>query len=274
MILIAASSKDVASLNIARQILNHYSFRETTENFQGKQTFIAEVNGKNIKLITLREEPVYAQSPADFFADLELVVFVSRHSSVSATPTLSVHTPGNLSEAELGGLPKKVSVSPANAMRDALKAMMQLKEEMRLEYEVSYECTHHGPSLNVPTMFAELGSSPKQWEDLKAAEAVARATMEAVSKFGKSRAKGVLGIGGPHYNKKFTHIALENEIAFGHIIPKHAIPYVEAEILKQCVEKTLERVEFAVLDWKGIKGEQKSRLVGMLEKIGVSFKKV
>jgi D-aminoacyl-tRNA deacylase len=185
-----------------------------------------------------------------------------------------VHTPGNLSEAKLGGLPRKVSVSPANAMRDVLKAMMRFKEEMQLDYEVSYECTHHGPSLNVPTMFAELGSSLKQWKDLKAAEAVAHATMEAVSKFGESQATVVLGIGGPHYNRQFTRMALESEIAFGHMIPKYAIPSIDMEVLRQCVERTLEKVEFAVLDWKGIKGEHKQKLVAMLREISVPIRKV
>jgi len=222
----------------------------------------------------LKEESVYAQNLTDSFSNLELVVFISRHSSASGTPTLSVHTPGNLGEAELGGLPRKVSVSPANAMRDVLKAIMQFKEETQLGYEVSYECTHHGPSLNVPTMFAELGSSIKQWDDLKAAEVIAHAAMKAISKFGESGATAVLGIGGPHYNQRFSRIALEREVAFGHMIPKYAIPQVDAEVLRQCVEKTLEKVEFAVLDWKGIKGEHKSRLIGMLKEIGISFEKV
>jgi len=234
----------------------------------------ANIEGRKVKLVTLNEESVYAQNLSDFFNNLELVVFISRHSSVSGTPTLSVHTPGNLEEAELGGLARKVSVSPANAMRDALKAMMQFKEEMRLSYEVSYECTHHGPSLNVPTMFAELGSSPKQWNDVKAAEAVAHAAMKAISKLGGSHAEAVLGIGGPHYSEKFTRMALESEIAFGHMVPKYAIPYIDVEILRQCVDKTLEKVEFVVLDWKGIKGEHKPKLVGMIEEIGIPFEKV
>jgi D-aminoacyl-tRNA deacylase len=152
--------------------------------------------------------------------------------------------------------------------------MVQFKEEAQLNYEVSYECTHHGPSLNAPTMFAELGSSIEQWNDLKAAEVVAHATMRTISKFGKSNDKAVLGIGGPHYNEKFTKMALEGEVAFGHIIPKYAISWVDVKVLKQCVEKTLEKVESAVLDWKGIKGEQKSKLLGMLEEVGLRFQKV
>jgi D-aminoacyl-tRNA deacylase len=185
-----------------------------------------------------------------------------------------VHTPGNLSEAELGGLPRKVSISPANAMKNVLKTMMHFKKEKQLDYEVSYECTHHGPSLDAPTMFAELGSSPKQWNDLEAAEVVAHAAMKTISNFGESTSRAVLGIGGPHYNAKFTRVALEDELAFGHIIPKYAIPYADAEILKQCIDKTLEKVELAVLDWKGIKGEYKSKLIEMLKEIKVPFKKV
>lgn len=186
-----------------------------------------------------------------------------------------MHTPDNLSEAKMGGIPRKVSVSPANAMRAALKAMMRLKEEIGLDYEVSYEGTHHGPSLDVPTMFTELGSSLRQWKDLKAAEAVAHATVEAISKFKKqSQTVAVVGIGGPHYNKKFTRMALRDETAFGHMIPKYAISSVDVEILGQCVERTLEKVEFAVLDWKGVKGEYKPKLVAMLNEIGLSMKKV
>ena len=242
--------------------------------FQENPVYEAKISGREVKLVTLNEDSVYAQNLTDLFCNLELVVFISRHSSVSGTPTLSVHTPGNLGEAELGGLPRKVSISPANAMRDALKAMMQFKEEMQLDYEVSYECTHHGPSFDIPTMFAELGSSIKQWNDLKAAEVVAHAAIKAISKFGDSQVTTVLGIGGPHYNVRFTRMMLENGIAFGHIIPKYAIPCIDVEILRQCIEKTLEKVEYAVLDWKGIKGEYKSKLVEMLKNLDAPFKKV
>jgi len=275
MILLVASKKDIASLNITQKILEHYSFEKTATDFQQNPTYEATITNRKVKLLTLKDESVYAQKLPDSFNNLELVIFISRHSSTSGTPTLSVHTPGNLSEkAELGGLPRNVSISPANAMKDALKAMAKLKEERQLNYEVSYECTHHGPSLNVPTMFAELGSSPTQWTDVNAAEAVAHAAMEAVSKFGQSQNKVALGIGGPHYNMKFTRMALEGEIAFGHIIPKYAISWINKEVLQQCFEKTLERTELAILDWKGIKGEDKPILVKMLKDLDIYWEKV
>jgi len=274
MILIVASSKDIASQNIAKQILVNHSFEKTVETFQENPVYRANINDREVKIVTLNQESVYAQNLTDSFTNLELVVFVSRHSSLSGTPTLSVHTPGNLGKAELGGLPQKVSVSPANAMRDALNTMARLKEETHLNYEVSYECTHHGPSLDVPTMFAELGSSPKQWSDSQAAEIVAHATINAISSFGYSTAKAVLGVGGPHYSNKFTRWALEKELAFGHMVPKYALQHIDSAILKQCIERTLEKVEFAVLDWKGIMGEHKSRLVKMLNDMNTPFKKI
>jgi len=158
-------------------------------------------------------------------------------------------------------------------MLDALTVMARFKQEMQLGYEVSYEGTHHGPSLDVPTMFAELGSAPEQWSDLRAAGVVANAAMKACSDFGSHPAKAVLGVGGPHYNAKFTKMALESKLAFGHMIPKYAVAGVDVEMLKQCVERTLERVDRAVLDWKGIKGEDKPHVIRTLDEAGLPFEK-
>jgi len=271
VILIVASTKDIAGMNIAQKILEHYKFEKLSETFHENPVYSKKVQNQEVKLLFVNEEIINTQFITDFFTP-QLLVFVSKHSSISGIPTLSVHTPGNLAQAEFGGIPKKVSISPASAMKNTLLEMSKLKKEMELNYEVSYECTHHGPSLDVPTMFAELGSSLKQWKDMKAAEAVAHATMAAVSK--QSSYPTALGIGGPHYNAKFTKIALSTQTAFGHIIPKYAIPQVDAKIIKQCVERTMEHVDSAILDWKGIKGAYKDKLVTALDEIGVSIEKV
>ncbi len=192
----------------------------------------------------------------------------------AANQHLSVHTPGNFAEAGLGGLPRLLSVSPANAMRNALKALLHYREQLNLHYEVSYECTHHGPSLNVPAMFVELGSSPTQWGDLLAAEAVGHATLSAIVNFSSLPSSAVLGIGGTHYNHKFTLMGLVGEAAFGHMIPKYAINLIDSEMLSQCMVKTFEKVSLAILDWKGIKSEDKPNLLSALRDVGLPFKKV
>ncbi|UCH70227.1 MAG: hypothetical protein JSV29_08395 [Candidatus Bathyarchaeota archaeon] len=270
MILVVASTEDAAGMSIAKQLIGHHNFEKSEEMFHRNPVYSRKMQNLEVKLVFVNEEIVNTQFITKFFRP-QLLVFISKHRSVSGRPTLSVHTPGNLAEAELGGSPRKVSISPASAMRNALLEMATAKQEMKLEYEVSYECTHHGPSLDVPTMFVELGSSLKQWRNQRAAEAVARAVVAAVAK--ESRYTAVLGIGGPHYNEKFTRMALRTPTAFGHIIPKYAVPKVDAGILRQCVERTVESVESVILDWKGIKGSDKERLMATLNKIGVSIEK-
>jgi D-aminoacyl-tRNA deacylase len=122
-------------------------------------------------------------------------------------------------------------------------------------------------------MFVELGSSPQQWSDLKAADVVAHSAMEAVKQFGSYPLRTVMGIGGPYYNAKFTRMALESDLAFGHMVPKYAISKADSYMLKQCAERTVEKVETAILDWKGIKGEDKPKLVEALNKVDIEFEK-
>src|SRR3989304_4162077 len=270
MILIVASTKDVASMNIAQQIIEQHGFEHLPENSQANNLSSSQVASGDVKLFFINEELIHSQYITEHLVP-ELVVFVSRHASVSGFPTLSVHVPGNLSEAELGGLNKRVSICPASAMKDAILELARKKDESKLPYEVSYECTHHGPSLDVPAMFVELGSSLEQWKDVKAAEAVAQAAMAAITR--NSRYAAVLGVGGPHYNERFTRIALTTPWAFGHIISKYAAPSVEADVVKQCVQRTVEKVEAAFFDWKSLKAMDRNRIITALKELNVSVQR-
>jgi D-aminoacyl-tRNA deacylase len=271
MKLIVASTQDTAGMNIAQKIIGQYKLQKTNQTYHELPVYQQTIKDTEIKLVTIKTESIQAQNITNDFTP-ELIIFVSRHSSQSGIPTLSVHTPGNLtSQAEKGGLPKQISIAPATAMKEALKEMARQVKEQQLDYKVSYECTHHGPSLNVPAMFAELGSSPMQWKDMQAAEAVAHAAMTAA----KTRIvhPTAIGIGGPHYNEKFTKIAFTTPTAFGHMIPKHVIPQIDASMLKQCMVKTVEKVETAILDWKGIKGEDKQSLLKTIAQTGLRIEK-
>lgn len=274
MILLVASNKDIAGMNISEQTLRLYPFTKTSHTYQENPIYAVNINGKNVNHIILNEEAVYAQYLSADFPNAELIVFISRHSSKSGTPTLSVHTPGNFASAELGGLPKQVSISPAVAMQQSLLSFQRLKQQMALNYQVSYECTHHGPSLQVPTMFVELGSTINQWRDQQAAAVVAHAALDAIANFGESKRGSALGIGGPHYNQKFTDISLRKEAAFGHMIPKYEIQNVDSDILKQCVMRTKEKVDSIILDWKGIKSEDKPKLLKVIGEIDLPLQKI
>lgn len=272
MILFVASKVDIAGINIVKNLLHLLNFRKTYEKFYGNPIYVADLHGsKEAKLVFVNDELVKTQN-MQYPNNTEIIIFVSKHSSKSRIPTLSVHTPGNIADAYLGGLPKKVSVSPASAMKAALLEMRKARDENNLPYEVLYECTHHGPSLDIPAMFVELGSSLEQWQDMKAAEAVARGAVAAATN--KQSYIAVLGIGGQHYNRKFTEIALTSNLAFGHMIPKYALQNVDEEILRQCIIKTVEPVKKAILDWKGIMSTDKERLLKILEFINLNIEKV
>jgi D-aminoacyl-tRNA deacylase len=272
MKLIITSTKDIASTNIARLIIDLYTFKKTSETFDELPIYQQTIDNEEIKLVTITSESIHAQFITEHFAP-NLLIFISRHSSQSGIPTLSVHTPGNLTNAaEKGGTPREISIAPATAMKEALKEMARQVKRKQLAYKVSYECTHHGPSLNVPTMFAELGSSPAQWKDAEAAEAVAHATLAAIK--AHQNYPAAIGIGGPHYNEEFTKIALITPTAFGHMIPKYAIDQIDAFMLKQCIERTMEKTQLILLDWKGIKGENKEKLIKTINILGLKTEKV
>jgi D-aminoacyl-tRNA deacylase len=266
VILIVASTKDTASVNISQKLISLHGFEKTQQTFQRSPVYSKTLNDNEIKLVYLNEETIWAQYITNHFSP-ELIVFVSRHSGTAGIPTLSVHAPGNMGNAELGGIPKRVSICPASAMKNALLELARIKTQKNLIYQVSYECTHHGPSLDTPTMFVELGSSPEQWKDLEAAEAVAHAAMAAIT--WETKYPVVLGVGGPHYSERFTKIALETDRAFGHIMSKYAVPSVDAEMVKQCVQRTLEKIESAVFDWKSMKAADRQKVVAALKEVNV-----
>src|SRR4030065_418121 len=112
-----------------------------------------------------------------------------------------------------------------------------------------------------------------KWHAQVTAVFVAMAAMEAIAKFRETERSAVLGIGGPHYNQKFTKKALEDGIIFGHMIPKYAIQWIDADILTQCMERTLEKVAHAILDWKGIKSQDKPKTLKNLAEINLPHQK-
>ena len=109
-------------------------------------------------------------------------------------------------------------------------------------------------------------------EEIRCLTTTKNAAVAAVSDC--SSGSVVLGIGGPHYNKNFTKLALGNQRAFGHMIPKYVLGEVDAEIITHCFERTLESIDSIVLDWKGIKGEHKSKILAALDGLGVYSEKV
>ncbi|MFB6105051.1 MAG: D-aminoacyl-tRNA deacylase [Halobacteriaceae archaeon] len=154
------------------------------------------------------------------FDDPSLVVFASRHSGETGQ-LLSTHFTGNIGAAEYGGDPRTLATAAPNAGRHLLQTLDDVAPP---DYEVSLECTHHGPTdVGAPSLFVEVGSGEDQWTDPEATEAVASAILQlrGVDPVGD---RTIVSIGEGHYAPRATRIVRETDWAVGHVAPDWAIP--------------------------------------------------
>ena len=179
--------------------------------------------------------------------DTDFIIFASKHQSQIPNKTLSIHSIGNFKEAKYGG--KSNTLSPASAL--LTKYFFQtLNKNNNLNYEVTLEATHHGPLIETPSIFIEIGSTKSEWEDKKAGKLIAETIIESVNSFKKKSYKIAIGIGGPHYCPSFNKIQLGDKFAISHIVPKYNLPLTK-NLIEQLINKTQEKLTHAIIDWKG-----------------------
>ncbi|MCD6384005.1 MAG: D-tyrosyl-tRNA(Tyr) deacylase, partial [Thermoplasmata archaeon] len=168
MVLLAAFDEDIASINIRDRLIE-----------MGEGEVVGDVEGyphyrfPGFDLITLRGEHLYRNDLDSVFdrynpGGYKLLVILSRHSSQTRIPTLTVHPTGNFGKALYGGVDHTLSTSAPQPMRDLLISIKGLAGEWNLEHKVSYEVTHHGPLILTPHLFIEIGSEKERWEERRA----------------------------------------------------------------------------------------------------------
>jgi len=229
---IVVSKRDPASVKIGEHLTENY-FEKTEKTFGNYHVF----RYGNADLIIIDSEHIYADWLEEKYPS-DLYIVASRHSAESGIPCLTVHTTGNWGDALYGGQSRTLSLAPAQHMLSALK---YISEHPLEGFSVSYEVTHHGPTLNTPIMFVEIGSTEEQWVREDAAEIIGEAIIAALT---PADAPTAIGVGGGHYAPRFTKIALKKGVAFGHMLPKYAFPFADEYILRQAVERTVPRPKY------------------------------
>ncbi len=239
--------KDAASLNIYDAILK-------------------EKLPKNAEIRKFDNESIYLDG-IDKEVKGEILIFATRHRAASGKKSLTCHFPGNWDKAELGGKGRKLCFVPASL----LKAMfINLKKNaINTDFEITLEATHHGPDLDKPAMFIELGSSEKEWNDTNGGKIIAKTIVETLSKNIPER-KTYIALGSIHYPHDFNRIELETEIAISHHCPKYMLPNFDKEMLLQAISKSKEKCSGAIIDWKGM-GDQKNRIIRLLNDSGINY---
>jgi len=206
--------------------------------------------------------------------EYDLVIFASKHKSEKSGKTLSIHAPGNFKEVWGGGVAGRLCPTSALFSKHLFASLNKNKEESELRYDITMEATHHGPLIDRPSVFIEIGGSIEEWKDKKASFVVAKAIRDAIETWKENPYNEIaVGIGGPHYCPSFNKIQLNSNVAISHIIPKYVFPITE-EMVLESINKTIEEVDFVVLDWKGLgKAEERDKLIEILEKNYINWKK-
>jgi D-aminoacyl-tRNA deacylase len=261
---ILISLKDTASVNIRDRLLDIEEWEEN-EEFMGLSSYI---KGDNI-ILQHPGEHIYAErideNISDFLGERpEVIIFASRHKSESGKKALTVHVVGNYGKAEYGGRDHTLSVPAPRFMTEALRIMH--RRNTLEDFAVSYEVTHHGPYLETPSFFIEIGSSEEEWRNEEAGRLIAETIIE-LTKSPINKDPVAIGIGGGHYAPRFTELALGYRINFGHMAPKYALEHLDDDILRQMVEKSGAR--YVYFHKSGLKRSEITQLSNKLEEMGV-----
>jgi D-aminoacyl-tRNA deacylase len=237
--LLVESTQDPASVGIAAAI------RGSTSVSRLPGTLSLEALERFPGVLLARSDTLHLESEA-YVSGLDragvkpqAIVFLSKHKAASGRPALTVHPVGNLGEALYGGRPGKLGPTAPALQSELLRALAHRARTDAYPAEVTFEVTHHGPLLEVPSCFLELGSGPEQWTDPRGARVVAHALLDVLSRPLPDHPVAV-GVGGGHYAPRFTEAALTKQVHFGHLVPTHAAETIEdaGAMLRQAIERS------------------------------------
>lgn len=265
---------DLAGQNIKDKLINNFNFKQSKEVFNDLPVYEL----KNAKIYAVKEKTVYVENLHEqIFADF--FIFATTHFSKSGIPSLTVHPIGNWASADLGGRPKLLVPTDAVIMKKALLFLDKINTLK--DFAVAQEATHHGPYLEKPSLFIEIGSGEDQWKNQEAGRIIAECIVKIIEDNESPTANRepqtanlvpVVGLGGLHIHQQFEKFRRITKYAFGHVCPQYNVANFDEEMLKQALEKS--NAKLVVYDHKSVgNAESKNRLIDLLKKSGIEFKK-
>jgi len=230
--LIVTSSEDPASMNIRARLLERSGWAEkgifSNHPALAKDDFLMV----QVDRIHLEEDFIDRRVSDALGVKLEATIFASRHRAESRIPTLTVHPIGNFSAAEFGGKPNTLCLASPQLMTSALRNLSA--KGQGLGFNISFETTHHGPSMEGPAFYIEIGSYEELWGREDAADAIAETIISARDEHHPV----MVCVGGGHYAPRFTEIALSRKVAVGHMAANYALESLDEELIGQMAYKS------------------------------------
>ena len=285
-IALISSKKDIASLNIRNNLLSHFDFDKTSKKFHNNETFCLLNGNLNLTLFTIDEKLIHAENiDNDIESYLgkktDLSIFLSKHISKDNKPAFTCHSIGNWGKADYGGADRRLCTASPIFIKlffaELNKIFLPYRDEKN--FETTMEATHHGPYVNCPAVFVEIGSTENEWNDNLSGELVAKSVMNSINNFAnnktnldKTNFRVAFGIGGTHYCNNFFKIMIKTNVALGHICPKYILEKLDDNLIKEAIESSVPKADFALLDWKGL-GQEKQRIISILDKLNVKYER-
>ena len=266
MNLIISSEADTASINLRDRLLEMSEWKE--DGKFGNRTVwkltkdYGDFCTEDTRLITIEELHIHAEEIDKKWINqtnlnVDNIVFLSRHKAASGRPSLTVHPIGNWGAADYGGKKGEISGATPKWMTGLL---LNIRENRISGYDVCFEATHHGPLLETPTMFLEIGSSESEWEKKEPAEALIKSLLELKPATGVN----VVGIGGGHYTPRFTEAAFTHEVCFGHMIANYGVSVLNPDIVTKAI--SCSKAEGLYFHRKGMKKSEYRKWKNWAEK--------
>ncbi|AFV23701.1 hypothetical protein Mpsy_1494 [Methanolobus psychrophilus R15] len=261
---ILCSLADAASRNIEDKLtsLRQWKSVDLPKSWEGLSRVL---ENKTHRIIEIEQHHIYQDKIDEKMKlhgyDTDLIIVASKHKSSDGRAVLTAHFTGNVKNADFGGRPFELSIPAPFVMSSILRNMQRFADGTG--FEVNMESTHHGPTdISTPMVYAEIGSGEKQWSDIRAAEIVAKAILEAHPE----KMPVAIGIGGGHYASRQTKLLLEENITFGHNFPDHQLGDIGTDLIQQAFEKS--EADFVYFDRKSMPSKERDRIQNIIRDLG------
>ena len=238
--LIIINRSDIASLNQGDALKSMRDW-DTLEPVEGHPAYGSD----NIRMWYLPERVLWEDFLDRRWYDAtgETVceaIFPSRHAAASGQASLTLHPIGipHLPAGEqgpYGGIGGKAA--PPNTRLASWWRMLNERwtsHEDLSAFDLSLEVTHHGPYLDAPSLFIEVGSTEATWGHIGAAEFLATLTHDALFENGygevwdeqkHSGSLVLITLGGGHYAPRANVLAAYEGVWLGHMLATYALPF-------------------------------------------------
>lgn len=262
--LIVCSDVDLPSVNMRAALMRMHDWEDMGSSGGASYMSCGDDVMMSIPDMHVRHEDLDREAEA-FGVKVDSVVVMSRHSAKSGRPSLTAHPIGNYHEADFGGRPETlVKASPAE-MTDAIRRIHAYNRQEGVQ--TCFEVTHHGPYLEKPTFYIEIGSDETHWGDLPSAEVLAQVISDIEP---HDEYLTLVGIGGGHYAPRFTEAVMSSKVNFGHMLPNYQLEGRDDEDIARMVRDACVATgtDSVYIHRKSMRGPEEHRIADIVRSEG------